>query len=105
MSKKIGEEEIKLAKASLKNKLNKIVTCWEEEKGCLLENDRKRIKTLKKNLFTLSKDLNTEIGKKKKFLSQEIVAEAEEIANGFLKLSIEIKRKMKIDVNVYKDVV
>lgn len=93
MNEKTREEKRKLAKASLKSTLNKLVTCWEEEKGCLLENDRKGIKQLKKNLFKRSNDLKKKISKNEKFLSQEIVAEAEEIANGFLKLSLEMKEE------------
>ena len=88
------------AKRILKERLEWFVSCWEGDKGILIEGDKKRKKELKKKLLELGNGLKKKVDEKVDLLPQSVARKAEDIANNIINFSNKITHGEVANENV-----
>ena len=91
---KIRQQPKQIATDRLKSRLERFVSCWEEDKGSILERDEEREKTLRGKLFWIGNELKEEVKEDGKLVSLTISEGVNDIGDKIITFSHQIARRV-----------
>nr|AAU83314.1 hypothetical protein GZ27E6_36 [uncultured archaeon GZfos27E6] len=91
---KIRQQPKQIATDRLKSRLERFVSCWEEDKESILERDEERGKKLRGKLFWIGNELKEEVKEDGKLVSLTISEGVNDIGDKIITFSHQIARRV-----------